>query len=462
MAKPIPEAELRTIEDVLKAHPSGLSRISIAEALGKTIAPRTLQSHLRTLIDQGRVVAEGQGRAVKYRAAKTKSRAAITHTPELLPLSKAAKEIQERVLQPLTKRKIVGYNRAFLDAYRPNETEYLSKKECAVLKEIGTVPFENQPAGTYARKILDRLLIDLSWNSSRLEGNTYTKLDTKRLIDFGKEAEGKDRLEAQMILNHKDAIEFLVSAAEEIGFNKRTLLNLHGLLANNLLSNPQAEGRLRQIEVGIEQSTFHPLAVPQLIEEYFEQIINTAQAIKNPFEQSFFVMVQMPYLQPFEDVNKRVSRLAANISLIKANLIPLTFLDVPQDLYTQAILGVYEQNRIELLKDVYLWAYQRSAERYVAVRHTLGEPDLFRLAHRDALREVIGTIMRSQYSRPIALQFLEAWCAENIPAGEQEKFLEVAEDEILALHEGNFARYKVRPSEFDAWSKIWHRNMWAK
>jgi Fic family protein len=89
-----------------------------------------------------------------------------------------------------------------------------------------------------------------------LEGNTYTKLDTRRLIDFGKQAEGKDRIEAQMILNHKDAIEFLVNAADVIDFNRYTLTNLHALLANNLLSNPQAEGRLRYIEVGIE----HPLS----------------------------------------------------------------------------------------------------------------------------------------------------------------------------------------------------------
>lgn len=320
---------------------------------------------------------------------------------------------------------------------------------------IGTVPIGSQPAGTYARKILDRLLIELSWNSSRLEGNTYSKLDTKRLIDFGKVAEGTDRVEAQMILNHKDAIEFLVNMADEIGFNKYTLTNLHALLSNNVLSNPQAEGRLRYIEVGIEQSTFQPLANPQLIEECFEQILQTAQAIKDPFEQSFFVMVQLPYLQPFDDVNKRVSRLAANIPLITKNLIPLTFLDVPRDLYTQAVLGVYELNRIELLKDLYLWAYRRSADRYAAARQSLGEPDPFRLTHREALREVVGQIVRRGFDRQAALKFLESWSEENLPASDQAQFVEVAEDEILALHEGNFARYRVRPSEFDAWRKVW-------
>ncbi len=138
---------------------------------------------------------------------------------ELLSLSKEAKEIQRIILQPLTKRTIVGYNRKFLDSYRPNETTYLSDAERTRLYEMGTVPIGSQPAGTYARKIIDCLLIDLSWSSSRLEGNTYTKLDTKHLIDFGKEAEGKDQIEAQMILNHKDADErakFIEVAEDEI------------------------------------------------------------------------------------------------------------------------------------------------------------------------------------------------------------------------------------------------------
>ena len=455
MPRPVPQAELKAIEDVLRAHPDGIPRSNIAESLRERVSPRTLQSRLRYLVDHGRVVTEGQGRGVRYHIAGSGATAIAPADAEVLPLSEAAKEIRQLVSQPLSKRKIVGYNRDFLDSYRPNETTYLSNAERSRLHEIGAVPIGSQPAGTYARKIIDRLLIDLSWNSSRLEGNTYTLLDTKRLIDFGKVAEGKDRTEAQMILNHKEAIEFLVNEAEEISFNKYTLLNLHGLLANNLLSNPQAEGRLRFIEVGIQGSSFQPLAIPQLIDECVEQILHTAQAIKDPFEQSFFVMVQLPYLQPFDDVNKRVSRLAANIPLIKANLIPLTFLDVSQDFYTQATLGVYELNRIELLRDVYLWAYERSAERYAAAQQSLGAPDPFRLKHREALREVVGTVVRSLYNRGETFKFLEKWSAENILADEQERFLEVAEDEILALHEGNFARYKIRPSEFEAWRKVW-------
>jgi hypothetical protein len=167
-------------------------------------------------------------------------------------------------------------------------------------------------------------------------------------------------------------------------------------------------------------------------------------------------MAQLPYLQPFDDVNKRVSRLAANIPLIKQNLSPLSFTDVPRSAYTDAILGVYELNRIELLKDVFVWAYERSAARYVAVRQSVGEPDPFRLRHRAPLREIIGEVVRGRMDRRTAAAHIAAWTQEKIGPADREQFCDVAESELLGLHEGNFARYQIRPSEFAAWRQAWN------
>ncbi len=350
-----------------------------------------------------------------------------------------------------------GYDRAFLDSYQPGVSFYLSHDERVHLAKVGKPQMSEQPAATYAKQILNRLLIDLSWNSSRLEGNTYSLLDTKRLIEFGEEVEGRDRMEAQMILNHKDAIEFLVGEADDIGFNRFTILNLHAMLANNLLADETAAGRLRHIAVGIERSAFHPLEVPQLIEECFDQILATTAAIEDPFEQTFFFMVQLPYLQPFDDVNKRVSRIAANIPLIKNNLAPLSFTDVPRRTYTEAVLGVYETNKIDFLKDMFIWAYERSATRYAAVRQSLGEPDPFRLQHRDAIRTVVRDVVRRAMGRKDAVARIVTYARDNVDATDHERFREVAENELLALHEGNFARYQIRPAEFEAWRRVWNR-----
>ena len=464
MARRIQEKYLQAIEEAARHHPEGMTAQQINDALESAPPRRTLQYRLKSLVDLKRLVMEGAGRWARYRVPRQVSAAVhvVAGSPTvsvraqvLPPLSEPGAEIQEYISQPLTARQPVGYDWMFLNSYRPNQTFYLSQADRALLQEIGKPKIAEQPAGTYAKQILNRLLIDLSWNSSRLEGNTYSLLDTKRLIDLGEEAEGKERLEAQMILNHKDAIEFLVGAAEAIGFNRYTILNLHALLAENLLADSDAAGRLRHISVGIAGSVFHPLEMPQLIEEYFGQVLASASAISDPFEQAFFVMVQLPYLQPFDDVNKRVSRLAANIPLIKANLSPLSFESLPRDVYTEAVLGVYELKRIELLRDVFIWAYKRSAARYVAVRQSLGEPDPFRMRHRTALRKVIGAVVRGRMEKRQATAQISVWTQEHIEEPERERFREVAERELLSLHEGNFARYQIKPSEFSAWQEAW-------
>lgn len=463
MAKRIPEVELVAIEQAVLRHPGGATAQQIHLDLEPRIPLRTLQYRLKYLATHHRVVKEGEGRWAKYHLPEVKpeeSRSPAAGRADqnetVIPISKAGEKIQKYLRQPPEARKPAGYNRAFLDTYRPNVTQYLSAKERTYLEAVGRPKIgEQQPAGTYARHILNRLLIDLAWNSSRLEGNTYSLLDTKRLIELGEGAQGHDHFEAQMILNHKDAIEFLVSNADEIGFNRYTILNLHALLANNLLSDPAGAGRLRHIAVGIERSAFHPLEVPQLIEECFDQVLAVAAAIKDPFEQSFFVMVQLPYLQPFDDVNKRVSRLAANVPLIRNNLSPLSFVDVPHQTYTEAMLAIYELNKIDLLKDLFLWAYERSAARYAAVRQSLGDPDPFLFRHRSRLRQIIGEIIRGRMNKKDAVAYIASWPEGKIDAAEQNRFIEAAEKELTSLHEGNFARYQVRPSEFEAWQQVW-------
>jgi len=248
----------------------------------------------------------------------------------------------------------VGYQREFLDVYQPSETWYLSESLRRQLQRMGRTADIEAPAGTYSRAILNRLLIDLSWASSHLEGNTYSRLDTCEFIDHGKAARGKAAIETQMILNHKTAIELLVENISEAEFNRYTLMNLHSALAENLLPNRADEGRVRQHAVDIDKSVCRPSSTSQQIEDALDVLLEKANGIGDPFEQSFFMMVHLPYLQPFADINKRTSRLAANLPLFRANLCPLTFLDVPERAYSYATRGVYELTRVELLRDLYV------------------------------------------------------------------------------------------------------------
>ncbi|MFZ4778053.1 MAG: Fic family protein [Terrimicrobiaceae bacterium] len=414
---------------------------------------RTLQRRLEQLVSEGRLAQEGNGRARRYRVPA--EGVPLVGPGEAGWLSAKSLEIREAIQRPVSRRTPVGYRKTFLDSYQPNRTFYLPSPLRRELEKIGQVGLADLPAGTYLRQVLDRLLIDLSWNSSRLEGNTYSLLETERLLELGENAEGKNAQETQMLLNHKAAIEMLADQAGEIGFNRYTICNLHALLSDNLLAEPAAGGRIRSRPVGISGTVFHPLEVPQRVEECLDLILEKAEAISDPLEQAFFVMVQLPYLQPFEDVNKRVSRLAANIPLIRKNLCPLSFIDVEQGDYLGGLIGVYELNRVDYLRDVFAWAYRRSCARYSAVRQSLGEPDPFRLRHRLALVEVIGEVVRGGMNKRAAAKHVRRRSEQLAPAADSKRFATMAEAELHSLHDGNFARFRLRPSEFTAWKAHW-------
>ncbi len=456
----VPSVLSSTHEAVLKAVAQSAAGANIEQIEAQLPQPptrRTLQRWLNALVGQGRLRKEGQARSTRYLLPVQAAPEAADAAPGdvFFPLSDEARAIDIAVRQPVQHRTPVGYRRSFLDSYRPNTTFYLPAALRAELQALGQVAAHNEPAGTYARSIANRLLIDLSWNSSRLEGNTYSLLETERLLSAGDAAEGKGALEAQMILNHKAAIEFLMDCTPDMGFNRYTLLNLHALLSDNLLPDPTASGRLRTVAVGIGQAVFLPLEGPQLIAECFAQVLDTAAAIQDPLEQAFFAMVHLPYLQPFEDVNKRVSRLAANIPLIQHNLCPLSFVDVPPAAYISAMLGVYELNRIELLRDVFAWAYKRSCARYSAVRQSLGEPDPFRLRYRALIFDTVAEVVRAAMNKQRAIAFVARQARQHLPPADQHRFVEVTETELMSLHEGNMARYRLRPSEFEAWRQGW-------
>lgn len=441
--------------DLLYSIQSSGNGLTLAELLVEQpgLARRTAQRLIAGLIDHGQVIARGEARARRYFGVVT---SVSDGFPRQIPLSADSQDILAYIDQPAQARKPVGYQRDFLDAYLPNTTWYLSAAMRRQLHSMGKTADIDQPAGTYSRAILNRLLIDLSWASSHLEGNTYTRLDTRELIEHGKAARGKSAIETQMILNHKTAIELLVENIDSAELNRYTLMNLHSALAENLLPNPADEGRVRQHAVDIGKSVYRPLSKPQQIEDALSALLAKANQIHDPFEQSFFMMVHLPYLQPFADINKRTSRLAANLPLFRANLCPLTFMDVPEQAYSRATLGVFEMTRVELLRDLYVWAYERSTQEYLAIKQDLAEPDPLRLAWRDFIKQTIREVILQPQVDPLAS--IAQSVAQRIPEQEQAEVQALIVEELRRLHEGVLARYGLRPSELLAWQEL-HRPM---
>jgi Fic/DOC family len=457
--KTITSDELDAIVLVVAKHPSGVGMIDLAEALSSEASARTLQRRVASLVRAKRLEALGAGRSTKYRLPILVARMEAVDGVDnfsaaievYVPISPEGESIRQYIRQPIQQRRPVSYDIAFLEAYEPNHTHYLPSSLRLQLHGLGHADVDpGAAAGTFARDILQRLLIDLSWASSRLEGNTYSRLDTERLIEHGRVAEGKDAVETQMILNHKAAIDYLVHAPS-VAVDAHTVIALHALLSDGLMRDAAASGRIRRRVVEVSGSVYHPLGLPQRLEELFEIVLRMAAEIDDPFEQSFFLMVHLPYLQPFEDVNKRTSRLAANIPLARHNLAPLSFVDVPPQAYIDGLLGVYETKRVDLLRDVFVWAYERSCQQYTAVKQQLVVPDTFRLLHRPQLAAAIQTIIRN--GSGLDDRALKRAIPVAVDRKDRERFTALLRSEFETLHAGNAVRFGLQLLEFEAWQQ---------
>lgn len=368
-----------------------------------------------------------------------------------MPLSPEGGAIGVQVRRAPMYRRPIGYQPQFLQAYQPGETFYLPPALRRHLQELGRTAQGAQPADPLARDLQERLLVDLSWASSRLAGNTYGRQDAHNLVALGRIAPGKAASDTQMLLNQQAAIEMLLAEGDEVALDAFTFQNLHAVLSQDLLPDPHASGRLRQRPTEIAGTVFEPLAVPALLHDCFALLLDKAAAIPDPLEQAFFVLVQLPYLQPFDAANQRVARMGANIPLLRHRLCPLSFIDVPQGLYGDAMRGVYELNDVALLRDVFAWAYERSCQRYLAPTHPLGAPDPLKIQYREALIQAVQTIVQGR--RPASPATVAQLAQEHAQELHRAVFADLLTAALQQLHEGSIARYRLRRAEYLAWQQ---------
>jgi len=451
------------LEVLRRLHQEGISWISSSALTARipNASWATVKRRLQALLQSGQVTCEGRARATRYRLVDrggilhSRSRVAESvadfvsqSTQSPVPSmtsgpawSSASLVLRKSLNRPLAAREFVTYQRDFVDAYVPNVSSLLPVALADALMQEGRMQGQ-QPAGTYARKVLEPLLIDLSWSSSRLEGNHYSLLATEELFRSG--LTGTD-LDAVMLLNHKAAIEFLVDAVPEQGLCEAVIRNLHALLMQDFLVDPNSLGSVRQKMVNISGTTYQPNQVPVLLGQMLALILEKARKIKNPVEAAFFLWINLAYLQPFEDGNKRTSRLAANIPLMLYNCAPLSFLDITVQDYVDAMLGVYEQRDVALAVDLFHWAYRRSIRRYAVTLDAVGAPDPVRLQFRKALYEAIYAIVGEGQTCEQAVQALKLSDQHRI------LFDPLLMQELKGLDVHNCARYRLSLAVTQAW-----------
>lgn len=211
------------------------------------------------------------------------------------------------------------------------------------------------------KKELERLIVELSWKSSKIEGNTYTLLDTEKLILEHQEAVGHDKKEAIMILNHKDAFNFIHEQAEK--FQTLTLANLEEL--HKILVKDLSVGfGLRQKPVGVLGSKYRPLDNIHQIREVVEKLATVVAAMKTPYAKTLTALLFLSYIQPFEDGNKRTARLMGNALLLAHQCAPLSYRSVEEKDYREAMLVFYELNSIMPFKKIFIEQYTFAAKNY--------------------------------------------------------------------------------------------------
>lgn len=439
-----PEVDiLRALAALSAESPLPATSARLAAASGKSSA--TVKRALERLIASGRVIRHGSARATHYTLAEPIASGAV---PSAIATIDAGPKwtaqsfsVKDKLAVPLAAREPVSYKREFVDRYQPNGSWLLPEALAVDLAREGRMQ-GRQPAGTYARKVLEQLLIDLSWSSSRLEGNRYTLLDTKRLFESGT-TDGD--LDAIMLLNHKSAIEFLVDAVPEEGLSPGLIRNLHAVLMRDLLVDVHALGTIRRKIVNISDTVYLPAQAPSLLEEMFAHIVDKAKSVRNPVEAAFFLWVNLAYLQPFEDGNKRTSRLAANIPLMLYNCAPLSFLDVDQGDYATAMMGVYEYRDVSVAADLFEWIYRRSIKKYAVVLEAMGAPDPLRLRYRQALNDAIGLVVRERKTLDTVIVEL------RLGTRADSDFRALLDEELAALEVFNCARYRLTMSMTEAW-----------
>lgn len=417
-----------------------LSTVDLAVRLG--LSRVTCWRYLNAMEADGVVSAIGQGRGTRWTTETARS-----HTE-----------------RPEGQRPHVNYDFKRLDHYIPNQTFLLDEAARAQLHNLGQRAATRSATEVISR-VRSKLLEDMSWASSRLEGNRYSLAETRRLFEDQSSAPPNDH-DAVMLINHKEAIEFILRNIRGFRLDAFAIRTLHSHLAHGLI-DPNKAGATRSEPVMIQGSTYRPLGFRAQIDPELTKLLGKAQEIRDPFECSFFLLANLSYLQAFCDVNKRTSRLACNVPLLQAGLCPLTFYEFNKDDYERAIVYYYETGRTNQLARCYLAGYDVSVERYKDLLRGAVSPRRVQLLNQyrtlidRTVRRVITDGPGGQVEATLEAEAEELALERGgrpLADGDRDDLLHYIEHEIDVLDEPKAMRYGLSIADFRAYRNGHVRN----
>ena len=308
----------------------------------------TVKRELSRLSSVALITALGKGRARVY---------------EISPLGRLFVQVDAAAYCAIDPDKRFGLGRFNFDLLPAIPSEIFSSAEREIL-DNATAEYRRRTTDlppSIEKKELERLIIELSWKSSKIEGNTYTLLDTEKLILEHKEAPGHDRKEASMILNHKAAFTFVREHAKEFRtLTRANLERLHEIIVKGL----GVSRGLRETPVGVLGSKYHPLDNVHQIRDAVAMLASTVSRMETPYGKALIALLGVSYIQPFEDGNKRTARLMANALLLAHRCAPLSYRSVDEKEYREAMLVFYELNSLTAFQDIFVTQYDFAARNY--------------------------------------------------------------------------------------------------
>lgn len=333
----------------LHYHPLA-NRTEIMAGLTKAPSDSTMKRLLSAAVKEGNIETVGRGPATKY---KLTPQAQVT-----MPLDLATyfdKDIDEREVQE-------SFNFDLIRDVLP-KVEIFTKEELEVLN-AAQMEFEKNTEGMTEleyRKEMERLGVDLSWKSSQIEGNTYSLLETERLLKDKQTASGKTKEEAIMLLNHKDALDFVLDVPDYLKeLSVPRIENIHSILTKEL----EVDRNIRHRRVGITGTNYRPLDNEFQIREALEDTCTLVNGKDNVFEKALLTLVLLSYIQAFVDGNKRTARITSNAVLIANGYCPISFRTVDSIDYKKAMLMFYEQNNIAAFKKIFIEQFLFAVKTY--------------------------------------------------------------------------------------------------
>ena len=333
----------------LHYHPLA-NRTEIMAGLTKAPSDSTMKRLLSAAVKEGNIETAGRGPATKY---KLTPQAHVT-----MPLDLATyfdKDIDEREVQE-------SFNFDLIRDVLP-KVEIFTKEELEVLN-AAQMEFKKNTEGMTEleyRKEMERLGVDLSWKSSQIEGNTYSLLETERLLKDKQTASGKTKEEAIMLLNHKDALDFVLDIPDYLKeLSVHRIEDIHSILTKEL----EVDRNIRHRRVGITGTNYRPLDNEFQIREALEDTCTLVNGKDNVFEKAFLTLVLLSYIQAFVDGNKRTARITSNAVLIANGYCPISFRTVDSIDYKKAMLMFYEQNNIAAFKKIFIEQFLFAVKTY--------------------------------------------------------------------------------------------------